>query len=90
MVDKLPTSTAGGFTVVDIEIISIRSIVMRNRLALDILLAKEAGVFRLVKGKQCCIYIPAKSRNLKSYIKNITDLSKDLKRLKSDGSWEMI
>lgn len=60
--------------------------VIQNQLALHILLPKEGRVCRLLKVQHCCAYVPDRTKDLDDFIKNISDLNKDLK----NGAWETI
>ncbi|XP_078518501.1 endogenous retrovirus group 3 member 1 Env polyprotein-like [Lissotriton helveticus] len=90
VVDRLSTDTAGGFLMINTELVAVRSVVLQNRLALDTLLAKEGGVCRMLKSQHCCTYIPDKSVEFKGYVKNITHLEKELKPLKAGSAWKRL
>ncbi|XP_078502724.1 uncharacterized protein LOC144761137 [Lissotriton helveticus] len=83
IVDCLSTSTAGGFLMVNTEMVAMRAMVMQNRI--DILLAKEGGVCGILKVQHCCTYIPDKSQNIQRFIKNNTELHKEITPLEVDG-----
>ena len=90
LVDRLVTNSAGAFTAVNTELIAIRSMVLQNRLALDILLANEGGVCCLLKVQQCCTYIPDPSKEIGRYINNLTGVSNDAKKMAKEGAWEKV
>ncbi|XP_078518867.1 endogenous retrovirus group 3 member 1 Env polyprotein-like [Lissotriton helveticus] len=90
VVDRLSTDTAGGFLMINTEMVAVRSMVLQNRLALDTLLAKEGGVCRMLKAQHCCTYIPDKSVEIKRYVRNITNLEKELKPLEVDSAWKRL
>ncbi|XP_078524943.1 endogenous retrovirus group 3 member 1 Env polyprotein-like [Lissotriton helveticus] len=77
VVDHLSTDTSGGVLMIDTEMVAIRSMVLQNRLALDVLLAEEGGVCSMLTIQQCCTSIPDKSKSLEGYIRNITHLWED-------------
>lgn len=75
---------------INTEMVAITSMVLQNRFALDILLAKEGGVCVMLKVQNCCTYIPDKSKEIGGYIKNITKLHEKLKPLEVDSVWERL
>ncbi|XP_078521601.1 syncytin-2-like [Lissotriton helveticus] len=87
IVDNLSVNTARILLLVDGETVSIRAMVLQNRLALDVLLAKAGGVCKLLKVEQCCTYIPENSWDIRKYISNISEIHQDLRDLAADGLW---
>ena len=75
-VDGLASNTTGALSAVNFELVAISSLVLQNRLALDILFAKEAGVCCVLRVQQCCTYIPDKSSEVDGYIRNISSFSR--------------
>lgn len=78
-------NTAKSLLLVDGEMLSIRVMVMQNRLALDVILAKEGGVCKVLKIHECCTYIPDNSKDLRRYISNITEIRREIRSLTEGG-----
>ena len=77
---SLATNTAGALITINTELGAIRAMVLQNRLALDILLAKEGGACHMLHAQQCCTYVPDKSSEINKFI-IVSHVSKDLKEL---------
>ncbi|XP_078520394.1 uncharacterized protein LOC144785288 [Lissotriton helveticus] len=90
VVDRLSASTAQSLMLVEGEMQSIRAMVLQNRLALDVLLAKEGGVCKVLKVQECCTYIPDNSKPLEKVIRNITDIHKEIEDLSRENVWEKV
>lgn len=58
---------------------------MQNRLALDVILAKEGRACRLLKVQEFCTYIPDNSKDLQRYIGNITEIHREIRSLTEEG-----
>ncbi|XP_078521755.1 uncharacterized protein LOC144791000 [Lissotriton helveticus] len=90
VVDRLSASTARSLMLVEGEMQSIRAMVLQNRLALDVLLAKEGGVCKALKVQECCTYIPDNSKPLEKYIQNITEIHHEIEDLTQVNVWEKV
>lgn len=78
LLETTANTTAVGFEIVGAEISAMRTTVLPNRLALDMMLAKEGGVCKLI-GSSCCMYIPDGNRSL---FENINKLRQAVKNYK--------
>ena len=90
IIDELASHTAGALTAINQELLATRATVMQNRLALDIILAKEGGVWKVINAKECCIYIPDNFKLIQAHITNISNLTETLHELKTTDFWEVI
>ncbi len=70
-IERLANETAEVETEVSAEMVAIRTVVMQNRMALDMLLSEKGGTCAII-GSECCTYIPDNSER-------ITDLTKKIK-----------
>lgn len=61
---------------------------MLNPLALDILLAKEGDVCKVLKVKRYCTFIPDDSPISNFYIRNLKNVSRELQSLEEHCLWE--
>ncbi|KAJ1109472.1 hypothetical protein NDU88_006832 [Pleurodeles waltl] len=85
IVDNMLTKFSGAIILIDAELAAERAMTLQNRLALDILLAKDGGVCKMIGARHCCTYIPDNSVKIKTMLANLTKESADLKELKEPG-----
>ncbi|KAJ1210872.1 hypothetical protein NDU88_006234 [Pleurodeles waltl] len=90
IVDNMLTKFSGAIILMDAELAAERAMTLQNRLALDILLAKDGGVCKMIGARHCCTYIPDNSVKIKTMLANLTKESADLKELKEPGVWEKV
>ncbi|KAJ1167480.1 hypothetical protein NDU88_007871 [Pleurodeles waltl] len=90
IVDNMLTKFSGAIMLIDAELAAERAMTLQNRLALDILLAKDGGVCKMLGARHCCTYIPDNSVKIKTMLANLTKESADLKELKEPGVWEKV
>ncbi|KAJ1124947.1 hypothetical protein NDU88_003392 [Pleurodeles waltl] len=88
IVDNMLTQFSGAIILIDAELAAERAMTLQNRLALDILFAKDGGVCKMLGARHCCTYIPDNSVKIKTMLANLTKESADLKELKEPGVWE--
>lgn len=86
IVDKFASSTANALLLINMEMVSIRSMVLQNRLVRPS--THKRGRSRMLKVQQSCIYIRYESQDLDTYIQDIFGLMKNLGRVKSTRSLE--
>ncbi|KAJ8015994.1 hypothetical protein DPEC_G00002520 [Dallia pectoralis] len=86
--ETLVNITTEGFMVLKPEVKALRIMVLQNRMALDMILAEQGGVCRLV-GKHCCTYIPDGDQNLTEVVQHLHSLYKLLTgEHVTGGSWD--
>ncbi|KAJ1192346.1 hypothetical protein NDU88_001657 [Pleurodeles waltl] len=90
IVDNMLTKFSGAIILMDAELAAERAMTLQNRLALDILLAKDGGVCKMLGTRHCCTYIPDNSGQIRKMLTNLTNESADLKELKEPGVWEKV
>ena len=61
--EKLANTTSEGFHKTSAELVAMRTTVMQNRIALDMLLAEKGGTCSVI-GAECCTYIPDNSEKM--------------------------
>ncbi|KAJ1116394.1 hypothetical protein NDU88_004608 [Pleurodeles waltl] len=80
LVENLASSTAAALGNITEELTDMKAVVMQNRLALDIVLAKDGGVCHVIH-QECCIYIPDNSGNVRKAIGDMEKVEKGAKEV---------
>uniref|UniRef100_UPI00358FBE0B uncharacterized protein isoform X1 n=1 Tax=Myxine glutinosa TaxID=7769 RepID=UPI00358FBE0B len=72
--EKVANDTATAHDILLDTVIHMRTMVMQNRVALDMLLAEKGGVCGIIEGK-CCTYIPDPSEGVSAAIVRLRETS---------------
>ncbi|KAJ1152599.1 hypothetical protein NDU88_005374 [Pleurodeles waltl] len=80
LVETLASSTAAALGNITEELTDLRVVVIQNRLALDIILARASGVCQVIH-QECYVYIPDNSGNVRKAIGEIKKVEEGARKV---------